>query len=258
MMEGDIVEYTGNESTYTKGRYYSIQKLASTVKGYELVGDDGCTFIVSKKDTKLVILTEDIRQQICTRDFLRTLKAHTKAKQWKALVAGGAPRDWEQAQPANDIDIWCKAPRERIKDFRNLIMETGVRLYNSNIEVKLLTPKDYPTGEGYIEYIYSVYMCRMDFQLIFVTDNSPKAVIDHVCCNLSEIWWDWENDMLYPTPAYKSGREHKHLVFKKDAGKSPRQNYIKKMCLRYPDYTVDISKAGDHLCLPIPSQMPTF
>lgn len=152
----------------------------------------------------------------------------------KPTVVGGAPRDWDYNIPAQDIDIWVKNSQfgeEDLNTLKKLFEPKGAT-------VGQVTNNTYARDGEYIHYIFNVMWQGVDLQFIFVEDSSVKAVTDHVCCNFSEIAWDWQTRMLEPNHVYKAGRTARTLVFRDDKGRSPRECYIKKMSDRYPDHTV--------------------
>lgn len=152
----------------------------------------------------------------------------------KPTVVGGAPRDWDYNIPAQDIDIWVKNSQFGEEDLNNL-----KKLFEpKGATVGQVTNNTYARDGEYIHYIFNVMWQGVDLQFIFVEDSSVKAVTDHVCCNFSEIAWDWQARVLEPNHVYKAGRTARTLVFRDDKGRSPRECYIKKMSDRYPDHTV--------------------
>lgn len=158
-------------------------------------------------------------------------------------VVGGAPRDWDYGIPAQDIDIWCKNITfgdEHLTLLKDLFEPRGAK-------VGKVTNNTYSREGEYIHYIFNVLWEGVDLQFIFVQNPSVKSVIDHVCCNFSEISWDWKARKLIPTYKYKCGRMSKLLTFSDDAGRSPRDNYIAKMAKRYPDHKILLPDSCEHL-----------
>lgn len=158
-------------------------------------------------------------------------------------VVGGAPRDWDYMIPAQDIDIWVKNSLYGDEDLQTL-KDTFEPLGG---EVNKVTANTYARDGEYIHYIFNVMWQGVDLQFIFVEDCSVQAVVDHVCCNFSEIAWEPRLQILQPTPVYKMGRRTRTLVFRDDKGRSPRDCYIDKMAKRYKDHAVVLPKSSSHL-----------
>lgn len=215
--EGNL-NFNYADTTDKRGYYFNKQRGTYMAYPHELevvdIGDD-----------------EALRQQILTQNVLNLVARREPS--WNPLVSGGAPRDWDVGTKANDIDVWCKAGLTMGKDVRKSLE----RMFSLRVEIKLVSPKDYPTGEGYIEYIYSATIVGLEFQFIFVTDNSVEAVHNHVCASLSRIHFDHETLSLHPTRDYKESRKGQHIIYYDDKGCSPRVSYVNKMKKRYPEYT---------------------
>lgn len=182
-------------------------------------------------------------QKAVTREALFMLAGDSLFNHAAINVVGGAPRDWDYNIPAQDIDIWLKNRTfgdDQYKRLRTLFEPLGAT-------VRKVTNNDYARDGEYIHYIYNVVWQDVDLQFIFVEDPSVEAVIQHVCCNFSEISWDWRGDVLKPTLPYKTGRMARVLEFKDDKGRSPRDNYVAKMAARYPDHKLVLPSSLKHL-----------
>lgn len=182
-------------------------------------------------------------QKTVTQDVLKLISEHPRFTRGDITVVGGAPRDWDYNIPAQDIDIWLKNETFGDDQFRLL-----KRIFEpQGGTVRKVTNNDYARDGEYIHYIYNVVWQDVDLQFIFVEDPSVEAVIQHVCCNFSEISWAWREDLLKPTLPYKTGRMARVLEFKDDKGRSPRDNYVAKMAARYPDHKLVLPASLKHL-----------
>lgn len=183
-------------------------------------------------------------QQQTTRSALHMVTSHPAFRNMAdPTVVGGAPRDWDYMIPAQDIDIWCKNilfGEEHLNALKSLFEPLGAT-------VGKVTDNTYARDGEYIHYIFNVVWEGVDLQFIFVEDPSVEMVIKHVCCNFSEIAWDWRTERLQPSYKYKAGRMSKVLVFSDDKGRSPRDKYIEKMAKRYPDHSLELPKSCSHL-----------
>lgn len=147
-----------------------------------------------------------------------------------AIVAGGAPRDWELGRNCQDIDLW-------MNEMRNWSMGNYIDMIEREFgEKPKFLGKDYgemKNDDGHIKYVFSVPLDGKELQIIVVKDTFN--LVPRFCCNLSMAWYMGKGRVI-PGRPFRAGVAAQELVFNKDT----REEYINRMKERFPDYKVKI------------------
>lgn len=109
--------------------------------------------------------------------------------EWRpTILAGGAPRDWDFGEKANDLDFFV------LEDFDPVEVEG-----NLNVTLERVGGDQYEGGEF---RVYSFHVGEQEVQIIYHTDcSSAQQVIDKLACSLSKIWYE-RGSILRKDPWY--------------------------------------------------------
>ena len=140
-------------------------------------------------------------------------------------VMGGAPRDWDNDNPARDIDIFIQTDliyHKEIKEKLNIISST-------------FTEKNYyycdfnPNLNGVYEISYNGETIQLIFTGLNLNDLMKKFTT-----NLSMIWW--KDNKFYKTTEYKYGIKNKIILKMNNESYNNNINYISKIKNKFPHY----------------------
>lgn len=175
----------------------------------------------------------------------------------EAIVAGGAPRNWDEGKLANDIDLYMRS---------NCIATSG-RLSNQIAKVvfgcksgELETYQDVEIGnytfgvDLEIVKLLGVIYKGVKFQFIILNGNKEyknfkKDIVDHMDIGLNRTWIDWYGKCdlghIYKTKEYTKDRENNTLSLYVNSMtesqlKHCMTHHLPKMQMYYSNYKLNI------------------
>lgn len=170
-----------------------------------------------------------------------------------ALIAGGAPRNWDEGKLANDIDCylrWNISTTGSVLDALELLLNDEV-LQESNVDCSYHFGDDSFHLSKLISFRYDGVL----FQLVIIGEdkkipNFSQTILGHMDIGLNMIGCNWWNraDMEYyiKTKQYQQDRDNKTLTLYQNV-MNPEQlqhcmtRHLPKMMSYYPDYKLTIS-----------------
>lgn len=188
-------------------------------------------------------------QKTITDKVLKTLKIIDN----EAFVAGGAPRNWKECRPANDIDVYMRWHGNcTVKTFiQNLqkLLEGSVERMDSIEECNYSF-----TGEGFsVKKIINFKYETVLFQIIVILDEEPtknfqSRIINHIDTGINRIGWCTHRDTRFIlTNDYLKDVENKTLTVFTEGSTDQQighclRRHLPKMVNYYPDCEI---KLGD-------------
>ena len=171
----------------------------------------------------------------------------------EAIIAGGAPRNWDQGKEANDIDLYMRSLQTSNTSRFRFQIENAL---GQELEwVQNVDMNKYQFGIG-IEIIKIVGF-KLDgvlFQLI-VCNPSQKwghfktQIVEHMDIGINRISADWYSQIdkgwLTKTPAYCKDVDNQTLTLYKDCMTDAQlrhcmEVHLPKMQSYYPEYKLEI------------------
>lgn len=206
----------------------------------------GVASVIEVYNKGRVTLEETVEgQQLFCKDLLGEVHSFIDED---ALVAGGAPRNWEEGKLANDFDLYLRS----FASASNVLAKVfGERL----LQQKTLPTSQYENELG----ITAIITATLDkypkpIQFIFVKPDqeSPRgfsdAVLEHMDIGLNQIGFyghqDLSSEPIYTeTEAYRNDRKEKTLtIYRSNQSASQLRHTLKehlpKMVGYYPSYEV--------------------
>ena len=191
-------------------------------------------------------------QQDIAAEVLRNLLYHVDSD---TIIAGGAPRNWDEGKLANDIDIYLRSNAVDSVSMTEAMLSSAL-----GFKVKQKQNVDctnYNLGISFsIKKIFAFEYKGVLFQLIFIEPQEvwgkgelPTKVVNHFDLGINMIYASWgflgNPRNLNKTSAYDSDRKNRTLTMYKD-NMSYQQlrhclsNHLPKMQKYYPDYKLVI------------------
>lgn len=176
-----------------------------------------------------------------------------------SIIAGGAPRDWDNNKEATDIDFWI-LPLDIYFSKDSLEELINLRLTDQESETKeYVVPKKhiYELIQIYIDKIYKTEYKEMNIDFIIMKtdktniefsikniENYRKAIYDTFDFGLCMNSYDF--DGYHPDTRYENDKNNKlfTLYFDNISSFISLQHiikkHIKKLITKYPDYSINI------------------
>lgn len=146
-----------------------------------------------------------------------------------AMVAGGAPRDWELKKYANDLDIYLRMPNHNTLT----LVENVLRVFGV-YKLRLLTKNENANYEKLpdLKWVFEGYYCNQRINIMVITKGIREEIVSNFDVSLCECWFD--GNEIKSTNKYKLTKETKIcFVHKNYTGK---ELHITKMMNRFTDY----------------------
>lgn len=148
-----------------------------------------------------------------------------------AILAGGAPRDWEMGVVAKDLDFYLYLPNTQVAD--DLMQLNRVFV---GVEFKSIGGTGDNTYEDNIPYIKRVYEGVVSGEIVqLILLESPKdcwRVLDDFACDLCRVWY--KSGTIHYTKDFKRAMKNGVITYNSKYNKSNR--HYKKMKERFPDW----------------------
>lgn len=129
-----------------------------------------------------------------------------------AIVAGGAPRNWDHNMVANDIDLYLYAGEGRqagqIHKHLKRLFGTVTPIGLTAMEFDDVTAKEHETCPYDCMDIKWVFECKFmgeTLQLIFMKQPTFNSVVDKFDCSICKIWFNGHR--IIKEPAYRTTEE---------------------------------------------------
>lgn len=170
----------------------------------------------------------------------------------KAILAGGACRNWVHKKPANDLDFYVKLKNEDTIEKLVNFLDVKFKKINRLVDDKLKcytqshpTPIDFSDISPLLETdykknnmtddildVYQIEYKGMVLQFIILKSN-VENYINHFTNSLCEVTWDSKN--FYMSKSFVDSMKNKKMVIK-----LPKHifKHINKMVNYYPDYKI--------------------
>jgi len=147
-------------------------------------------------------------QMQISRSVLHTIKKHMDPE---AIIAGGAPRNWVDNVPANDIDLYCRSLHPTTGKIIEQLREILSLDVGSDLEVIFSDDSGEYVDLGFpIRDILEINISGVLFQIIVVDQPTLEAIdvgdffssfkdiiIQHMDIGLNKIYVDWKQDSDY-------------------------------------------------------------
>lgn len=189
------------------------------------------TYINQQLKEKLDMLDDIQRQQTCANTALRLLNQ----RGLKAMILGGAPRDWLHNRPAKDLDIYIEL---KAGDSLMLTLDTiKTALYLADFEIDdITTTSTYLLNlDNGVRYVFNILNLAMPVQII-LCDREPIKMLELFHGSLSQAYAQYEkgqNLKVQGSKVFELGQRFAtHFIKKRDD-----PNYITKVQTKYPNYT---------------------
>lgn len=184
-------------------------------------------------------------------EVLKTLKMIDDS----ALVAGGAPRNWEEGKLAKDIDLylrWNVEGQGRMVQYLHELISPDIKM-ESNVDCTYHFGSDQFCMGKLLSFRYKGVL----FQLIIIKEievlpDFRKAILDHMDVGINRISWEpfYKSEVLGGgfkyTEEYREDFDNKTLTLYSGC-MNPEQlahcltKHLPKMQSYYPDYPLLIS-----------------
>lgn len=171
----------------------------------------------------------------------------------EAIIAGGAPRNWDQGKEANDIDLYMRSLQtSNTSRFRfqienaleqelEWVQDVDMNKYQFGIDIKILK-------------IVGFKLDGVLFQLIVCSPaqewgNFKTKIVYHMDIGINRIYADWyskiDKGCLIRTRAYHKDVDNKTLTLYKDCMTDEQLRHcmkvhLPKMQSYYPEYKLEI------------------
>lgn len=176
----------------------------------------------------------------------KVLRDFTRKHAGQVVICGGAPRNWDHDNLANDIDVYFYLPTDSAGMAHATIAS---RLGISTGDIKRLgkgNPYMY-TGNN-IKFVFDVVLAGQEYQFIVVCKpiiDVKKDVLDYFNCDLCKVWYDPINYETHLTPEYKTDRDYKRLTYRMymleaSNARMSMEKHVPKMMNQFPEHTVMI------------------
>lgn len=191
-------------------------------------------------------------QQDIAAEVLRSLLYHVDSD---TIIAGGAPRNWDEGKLANDIDIYLRSHAVDTLSMTEAMLSAALGFkvkQEQNVDLN-----KYNLGTSFvIKKIFAFEYKGVLFQLMFIEPQEvwskgelPKKVMNHFDLGINMIYASWgflsNPRKLNKTAEYNSDREGRTLTLYKD-NMSDQQlrhcisTHLPKMQNYYPEYKLVI------------------
>lgn len=194
-------------------------------------------------------------QQNIAREILVKVKWGIDSE---AIIAGGAPRNWDIGQPANDIDLYLRSNCiNTASRFKAQIANVIFGCKSGELE----TYQDVDTGnykfgiDLEIVYLLGVIYKGVKFQFICLNGNKEYKdfkddIVGHMDIGLNHIYCDWycnSDNHLNATKEYNEDFMNKTLSLYVDTMTPSQlqhcmQHHLPKMQSYFPDYKLVVKK----------------
>lgn len=155
-----------------------------------------------------------------------------------AILAGGAPGDWDRDMPARDLDIFMYANPKIGQGVFTEMLSWALRAYikrisSKDIDDEYIDESQYKMNPE-LHDVYETHINGMKVQIMRMDSSTFSSVIPNFPLSVNGAWWKSEN--IYGcTSDYKLGKKHK-ILFKVHAGYRDVDRYINKIIAKYPEY----------------------
>jgi hypothetical protein len=216
--------------------------------------------VVSKEQQESTVYLEEARSEFSNRYVVREAQKivakevldKLRALDSKALVAGGAPRDWYWGKPAKDIDIFYYLPQQ---SDHSTSLEYHIKalkeLFGSDVKLKLLGLDT--AGANFFHNIQTIsvvedfnnYQLNPNIQHVFEFEYNSETIqlialtkqgvdVEEFAYNVCQAWWDGAT--IGYTEMFKVGMDKKLLI---ETGQLYANSaaYKRKMKEKFSDFT---------------------
>lgn len=152
----------------------------------------------------------------------KTVLDKIKKLDYRAIIAGGAARDWYFNNLANDIDIfyyneedhWCNANIQKQKTILKALLgvnDLDVLGFNPNDETSDFQPKDDFTNYLKNPDIVNVFECEIEgLKFQFIQLKRQNVQVNKFAYNMCQAWSDGVN--IWTTRNFDIGVEKQFLI----------------------------------------------
>ena len=169
-----------------------------------------------------------------------------------AIIAGGAPRNWDQGDLAKDIDVylrWNVSRTYRVYEMLGLLLGDVVTPSRD-----ITCTYSFGGDNFHLRKLVDFYYKDVLFQLIIIEedtrlDNFKESIVNHMDIGINMIYADWycsgDTNHFVKTKAYELDRSCKRLTLYQNV-MNPEQLshcmrvHLPKMIKYYPDYKLCI------------------
>lgn len=145
-----------------------------------------------------------------------------------AMIAGGAPRDWDFGQLANDLDVYLRMPNHSTLSLVELVCEnfgiTSLKQLVSNMsEAYAKLPN--------LKWVFEGYYEQQKVNVMVMEQGVREEIVSNFDVSLCECWFDGQN--IHKTKNYNLTKEHNICFINKNY--TGKETHIKKMMQRFPN-----------------------
>ena len=145
------------------------------------------------------------------------------------VVAGGAPRDWDNDRQAKDLDIYIQG--KEYESTWSVAHRANRVLSTLGFSVSRQESSDYDyLGQNGIAAVYDLKEVMVPAQLI-ICSVSQNKVIDMFDCSTSKIWMS-PYGYVHKSPEYTVGKKYKTYFLKEET----KHEYKERMRNKFPNY----------------------
>ncbi len=179
------------------------------------------------------------------KSIAKTVLDKIKVLDYRAIIAGGAARDWYFDTPANDIDIfyyneaanWCNANIQKQKSILKTLIDVedlDVLGFNPNDDTSNIKPKDDFTNYLKNPDIVNVFECEIEgLKFQFIQLKKQNVQVNSFAYNMCQAWSDGVN--IWTTQKFDIGVSKK-LLIETGALYANTDKFKNKMISKFPDY----------------------
>lgn len=146
------------------------------------------------------------------------------------MVAGGAPRDWDDNKPAKDLDIYIQGIKG--ESTWSLAYRVNRILIELDIQMRRNEDPNYVdyTNKNGVAAVYNLSNVAVPTQLI-ICDMYQHEMINLFDCSLSMLWMS-DSGFIHKKPEYTVSRKYKTYFLKTTAD----NEYKERIRSKFPDY----------------------